>query len=102
VAKTDYDRMQRCTTPSDFRFENESLGSVMDALGKICNMDLQIGQPEKAYKVSLDLSNQKFLAALKIIFEQIGPRKPVTITLGGEGSKKSLMLMGTPPTKASK
>jgi hypothetical protein len=99
VAKTDYDRIQQCTTPSDFRFENESLGNVLGALGKVCNMDLQIGQPEKAHKVSLDLSNQKLLAALRTIFEQIGPRKPVTITLGGEGSKKSLLLMGTPPEK---
>lgn len=101
VAKTEYDRIQQCTTPSDFRFENESLGSVMGALGKVCDLDLQIGQPEKAHKVSLDLSNQKFLAALKIIFEQIGPRKPVTITLSREGSKKSLMFIGTPPKKSA-
>jgi type II secretory pathway component GspD/PulD (secretin) len=101
VGKADFDKMQGCITPSNFRFENASLGSVMDALGKVCNIDLQVEESEKAHKVSMDLSNQTFLSAFKIIFEQVGPRKPVTITLGGQGSNKSLMLIGVPPTKAS-
>jgi type II secretory pathway component GspD/PulD (secretin) len=99
VGKADFDKMLGCRTPSNFRFDNTSLGSVMDALGKVCNLDMQVEESEKARMVTMDLSNQKILSALKIIFEQTGPRKPVTITLGGPGSSKKLMLMGTPPKR---
>jgi hypothetical protein len=97
VEKADFDKMLGCRTPSHFRFDNTSLGSVMGALGKVCNMDMQVAESEKARMVTIDLSNQKIPSALKIIFEQIGPRKPITITLGGPDSSKKLLLVGTPP-----
>jgi len=101
MGKADFDKMQGCVTPSNFRFENASLGSVMDALGKACNMNLQVEESENVQKLSVDLSNQKFLSALKIIIERMGPRKPIAITFGGPDSSKKLMLMGIPPQKSN-
>jgi hypothetical protein len=99
VGRADFDKMWGCRTPANFRFDNTSLGSVMDALGKVCNMDMQVEESEKARIVTVDLSNQRIPSALKIIFEQTGPQKPVTIILGGPDSSRRIMLMGTPPKK---
>jgi type II secretory pathway component GspD/PulD (secretin) len=87
--KNDYKQMMACRTPSGFRFNDASLSSVTDALGKACNMNIRVNESDKASKVTIDLSDLKILSALKALSEQTRLQKPIMI------------LMGNPPKKAS-
>ncbi len=95
----DYKQMMECRTPTSFRFENASLASVTAALSKVCNMVIMVDVSDRDRMVTIDLSNQKILSALKALSEQTGLRKPIIISIGVSGSDKKLMLVGRPLRK---
>jgi len=83
VGKVDFRQMLERRTPSNFRFDNASLGSVTGALGKVCNMVIRVDQSDKARMVTMDLSDRTILSALKAIIELSGLQKPISISAGG-------------------
>jgi hypothetical protein len=102
VGKVNYMQMLERRTPWNFRFDNASLGSVTDALGKFCDMDIRVDEPAKARIVTIDLSNRTILSALKSIGELSSPQKLMLISSSVSGSGKKMMIfIGAPPKKTS-
>jgi hypothetical protein len=98
VGKVNYMQTLECRTPSNFHFDNTSLGSVTDALGKVCDMDIRVDESNKARMVTIDLSNRTILSALKAINEQTGQQRHMIISAGVQGSGKKMMIfIGAPP-----
>jgi type II secretory pathway component GspD/PulD (secretin) len=96
VGKADFKQILECRTPSNFRFDNATLGSVMDALGKICDMDIRVDEPDKARIVTIDLSNRTILSALETVSKQSGLPKLMVISTKAH---KRMILLGAPPKK---
>jgi hypothetical protein len=95
-----------CRTPSNFRFNNASLESITEALGKVCDMDIQFEVSEKNRMLSIDLSSRTLFSALKAVNEQLGPHKATIIITGKPKSGKMKVIMkeyikkGSPSEKA--
>jgi type II secretory pathway component GspD/PulD (secretin) len=101
VGKVDSMQIWERRTPSNFRFDNASLGSVTDALGKVCDMDIRVDGSDKSRRVTLDLSDRTILSALKVITEQTGLLKPIVISASVSGLDKKMILMVGHPKKTS-
>jgi len=93
IGVSDYYQMMECRTPSHFRFDNTSLDSVTDALGKVCNMDIRVDESIKTRIVTIDLSNRTILSALKIISNLDGPQKPMILSVISSPSDKEMRLI---------
>jgi hypothetical protein len=87
-------QMMECRTPSHFRFDNASLESVTEALGKACNLDIRVDESIKDRIVTIDLSNRKILLAFKAISELGGdPQKPILISVLSSPSDKKVRFL---------
>ena len=92
IGKSAFDRIMGCRTPSPFRFDNVSLNSVTDALGKACKVDIRLDESIKARLVTIDLSNHTFLSALKAISKLDDSQKPMSISLMSSPSNKMILI----------
>jgi type II secretory pathway component GspD/PulD (secretin) len=89
-------RLER-KTPDNFHFEDRPLRSVMEALGKVADLEVQIEEPAATQRVTLDLSNRTIMAALKTIREQTGMEKAIVLVATIPGSEQRMHLkMGSP------
>jgi hypothetical protein len=95
VDKVDFWQMMQRKTPANFRFDNATLGSVTDALGKVCDMEIRVDESDKGLMVTIDLSDRKIIEALKAINELSSHQKPIVISTFVSGSNKKIsILMG--------
>jgi hypothetical protein len=82
-----------CKTPSKFRFNNASLDSVTESLGKVCDIDIQFDISDRSHPLTIDLSNRTVFFALKAVNEQLGPHKATIIITGKPQSGKMKIIM---------
>jgi len=74
-------------TPADFRFDNALTDDVLSAVSKILGMEVRINGLKAGIRVTLDLSNQTVLSALKAVQEQVGG-KGLIFVLDAAGKEK--------------
>jgi type II secretory pathway component GspD/PulD (secretin) len=64
-------RMER-KTPVDFKFLDTPLPAIIEALGNIAGLEIQVDDPFEIRHVTVDLSNRTVLSALKSIQSETG------------------------------
>jgi type II secretory pathway component GspD/PulD (secretin) len=75
-------------TPADFRFDNASVDDVLNAFGKIVDLEVRIQGLEAGKRVTLDLGNRTVFSALQAICHQVGG-KGLILVLAADGTKKA-------------
>lgn len=88
-------------TPADFRFDNAPLSTIMNELGKVAEMEIEVPKPNGDSKMTIDLSNRPAgealrLIALKAIKEQAALSKPLVFSLTFRGSTRKMLIMAKP------
>jgi type II secretory pathway component GspD/PulD (secretin) len=79
-------------TPAGFHFDNMPLRTVMDALGKIAELEVRVEEPAAAQLVTIDLSDRTILTAFKDIQEKAGLKKGLVFALTVSGSGRKIAL----------
>jgi hypothetical protein len=97
--KVDFGQILKRKTPSSFRFDNATLGSVLDALGKAFDITIGIDESDKARIMTIDLSDRTLPLALNAIHERSGMKKPLNISISLPGSDKKMLLLLSPAKK---
>jgi hypothetical protein len=87
-------------TPPNFHFENKPVSEIMNALGKIADLELRVEGPAAEERVALDLSNLSILAALRTVQQQHGLKQSVIVGASLPGEKNKFDFMIGPQNKS--
>jgi hypothetical protein len=88
-------------TPPNFRFDNVPVREVMDALGKIADLELRMEGPAADQRVTLDLSDRTILAAIKAIRQQNGLGESLVVGASLPGTEKKIYFKMGPQKKSN-
>ncbi len=99
VGGVDFKQRLERKTPAVFRFDGVPLRTVMDALGKVADLEVRLDEPEASQLVSIDLGDRTVMSALKAIGQQVGLNKAVVFAATAPGSNRKTLLKVGPAKK---
>jgi hypothetical protein len=88
-------RLER-KTPVDFKFLDTPLPTMIEALGNIAGLEIQVDDPFEIRHVTVDLSSRTVLSALRAIQSEVGTVFVVTFS---ESDKKMHLKVSLPKTE---
>ena len=91
VAGVDFKQRLERKTPANFRFVDVPLRTIMEALGKIADLEIRVDGPSPEH-VTLDLGGRTILSAFKAIQEETGLRTGAVFVASLPGSDKKMQL----------
>ena len=92
------ERLER-KTPANFRFDNAPVEDVMNALGKIADLETRVEGSTAGRRVTLDLSDRTVLAAFRTIQQQVGLNQSVVFAASVPGSDNKVLFKMGPQKK---
>ncbi len=92
------ERLER-KTPADFRFDNAPIEDVMNALGKIADLETRMEGSKTGQRVTLDLGDRTVLAAFRTIQQQVGLNQSVVFAASVPGSDRKMLFKMGPQKK---
>ncbi len=99
VGGVDFKQRLERKTPAGFRFNDVPLRTVMDALGRVADLEVRLDEPDASQVVSIDLGDRTVLSALTAIGQQVGLKKGVVFAATVPGSDRKMLLKVGPRTK---
>ncbi len=99
AGSSDFKQRLERKTPASFRFDGAPLETVMNALGKIADLDMGVDKSDAESLITVDLSDRTILAALKTIRRQFDSSKPIVFSAALPGSDKKMLLKVGAPKK---